>query len=72
MERGLKAPFSPYEGVTFRRIALGLSEAKLLAARDAAYLTHLVPTIAGGGVVIQGWDEHPGSDADRPDGAGAV
>jgi hypothetical protein len=29
-------------------------------------------TIAGGGVVIQGWDEHPGSDADRPDRAGAV
>ena len=33
---------------------------------------HLVPTIGGGGVVIQGWDEHPGSDADRADGAGAV
>jgi hypothetical protein len=32
----------------------------------------LVPTIGGGGVVIQGWDEHPGSDADRADGAGAV
>jgi adenylate cyclase len=30
---------------------------------------HLVPSIAGGGVVIQGWDEHPGSDSDRPDGA---
>ena len=29
----------------------------------------LVPSIAGGGVVIQGWDEHPGSDSDRPDGA---
>ncbi|MBX9787621.1 MAG: hypothetical protein K2Y37_01780, partial [Pirellulales bacterium] len=29
------------------------------------FISWLVPTIAGGGVVIQGWDEHPGSDADR-------
>jgi hypothetical protein len=32
----------------------------------------LVPPIAGDGVVIQGWDEHPGSDADPSDGGGAV
>src|SRR3981081_605349 len=47
------------------RGAVGLRDFALL-------LADLVPTIAGGGVVIQGWDEHPGSDADRPDGAGAV
>ena len=37
MERGLKAPFSPHEATTFRRIALGISDAKLLPA----YLIHL-------------------------------
>ena len=31
----------------------------------------LVPTIAGGGVVIQGLDDHPGSDADCRRRAGA-
>jgi hypothetical protein len=41
MERGLKAPLSPHEGATFRRIALGISEAKLLPARDVAYLIRL-------------------------------
>jgi hypothetical protein len=41
MERGLKAPLSPHEGATFRRIALGLSEADLLPTRDVAYLIHL-------------------------------
>lgn len=38
MERGLKAPLGPHEGGTFRRIALGISEAKYLPARDVAYL----------------------------------
>jgi hypothetical protein len=41
MERGLKAPFSPHEATTFRRIALGISDAKLLPAQDVAYLIHL-------------------------------
>jgi hypothetical protein len=41
MERGLKAPLSPHEEVTFRRIALGISKAKLLPARDVAYLIRL-------------------------------
>jgi hypothetical protein len=41
MERGLKAPFGPHEAVTFRRIALGLSDVNLLPARDVAYLIHL-------------------------------
>jgi hypothetical protein len=41
MERGLRAPFSPHEGATFRRIALGISEAKLFPARDVAYLIRL-------------------------------
>jgi hypothetical protein len=41
MERGLKAPLSPHEEVTFRRIALGIWKAKLLPARDVAYLIRL-------------------------------
>lgn len=41
MERELKAPLSPNEEVTFRRIALGITKAKLLPARDVAYLIHL-------------------------------
>jgi hypothetical protein len=41
MGRGLKAPLSPHEEVTFRRIALGISKAKLLPARDVAYLVRL-------------------------------
>jgi hypothetical protein len=41
MERGLKAPLSPNEEVTFRRITLGISKAKLLPARDVAYLIRL-------------------------------
>jgi hypothetical protein len=41
MERGLRAPLSPHEEVTFRRIALGISEAKHLLARDVAYLIRL-------------------------------
>jgi len=41
MERGLSAPLSPHEEVTFRRIALGISEAKHLLARDVAYLIRL-------------------------------
>jgi hypothetical protein len=41
MDRGLKAPLSPHEEVTLRRIALGISESKLLPARDLAYLLRL-------------------------------
>jgi hypothetical protein len=41
MERGLRAPLSPHEEVTLRRIGLGISEAKHLLARDVAYLIHL-------------------------------
>jgi hypothetical protein len=41
MERGLKAPLSPHEESTFRRIALGISEAKLFVQRDVAYLVRL-------------------------------
>ncbi len=41
MGRGLKAPLSPHEEVTLRRIALGISKAKLLPARDVAYLVRL-------------------------------
>jgi hypothetical protein len=41
MDRALKASLSPHEEVTFRRIALGISKAKLLRARDVAYLIHL-------------------------------
>jgi hypothetical protein len=41
MERGPGAPLSPHEEVTFRRIALGISEAKHLLARDVAYLIRL-------------------------------
>ena len=45
--------------------------AGLLAGLGLLAIPGLVPSIAGGGVVIQGWDEHPGSDSDRPDEAGA-
>ena len=41
MERSLKAPLSPHEEVTLRRIGLGISEAKHLLARDVAYLIRL-------------------------------
>jgi hypothetical protein len=41
MERGLKAPLSPREEVSFRRVALGISKAKHLPARDLAYLVRL-------------------------------
>ena len=41
MERGLLAPLSPHEEVTLRRIALGVSQAKHLPARDVAYLIRL-------------------------------
>ena len=41
MERGLKAPLSPHEEVTLRRIGLGISKAKHLLARDVAYLIRL-------------------------------
>jgi hypothetical protein len=41
MERGLKAPLSPREAVTLRRIALGISKAELLPARDVVQLIRL-------------------------------
>jgi hypothetical protein len=41
MERGLQAPLSPHEESTLRRIALGISKAKLFAQRDVAYLVRL-------------------------------
>jgi hypothetical protein len=41
MDRGLKAPLSPHEESTLRRIALGISEAKLFVQRDVAYLVRL-------------------------------
>jgi uncharacterized protein YlaN (UPF0358 family) len=41
MERGLIAPLSPHEEVTLRRIALGISKAKHLLAREVAYLVRL-------------------------------
>ena len=41
MERGLRALLSPHEEVTFRRIALGIAEAKLFVQRDVAYLVRL-------------------------------
>ena len=41
MERGLKAPLSPHEEVTLRRVGLGISKAKHLLARDVAYLIRL-------------------------------
>ena len=54
-----------------KEIALKLIEKAKDGDIRAAELV-LVATICGGGVVIQGWDEPPGSDADRADGAGAV
>jgi hypothetical protein len=41
MEGGLKAPLSPHEESTLRRIALGIAEAKLFVQRDVAYLVRL-------------------------------
>ena len=41
MGRGLRALLSPHEEVTFRRIALGISKAKHLPARDVTYLIHI-------------------------------
>jgi hypothetical protein len=41
MDRGLRAPLSPHEEVTLRRIALGISEAKHLPAHNVAYLIRL-------------------------------
>jgi hypothetical protein len=41
MERGLKAPLSPHEESTLRRIALGISKAKLFVRRDVAHLVRL-------------------------------
>ena len=41
MERGLVAPLSPHEEITLRRIALGISKAELLPARDVAHLIRL-------------------------------
>ena len=41
MERGLRAPLSPHEEITLRRVALGISKAKRLPARDVAHLIRL-------------------------------
>ena len=41
MDRGLKAPLSPHEESTLRRVALGISKAELLPARDVAHLISL-------------------------------
>ena len=41
MSRSLDAPLSPNEEVTLRRVALGISPLKDLAARDLARLTSL-------------------------------
>jgi hypothetical protein len=41
MERGLLASLSPNEETTLRRVALGISTAKDLPARDVAYLVRL-------------------------------
>jgi hypothetical protein len=41
MDRGLKAPLSPHEESTLRRVALGISKAELLPARDVAHLIRL-------------------------------
>jgi hypothetical protein len=41
MERGLRAPLSPREEVSFCRVAPGISKAKHLPARDLAYLVRL-------------------------------
>jgi hypothetical protein len=41
MERGLRAPLSPHEEVSFRRVALGISKAELLPARDVKRLKAL-------------------------------
>jgi hypothetical protein len=41
MERGLRAPFSPHEEVSLRHVALGISKAKLLPARDVTSLVRL-------------------------------
>jgi hypothetical protein len=42
MERGLKAPLSPHEGVTLRRIALGIANPADLPAKDVERLKALV------------------------------
>ena len=42
MERGLKAPLSPHEGVTLRRIALGIANPADLPATDVERLKALV------------------------------
>jgi hypothetical protein len=41
MEQGLIAPLSSHEEVTLRRLALSISSAKQLPARDVAYLIRL-------------------------------
>jgi hypothetical protein len=41
MDRGLRAPLSPHEEVTLRRIVLGISTPQLLPTRDVAHLTRL-------------------------------
>jgi hypothetical protein len=41
MDRGLKAPLSPREEGSFRRIALGITKAQHLPARDVTQLIRL-------------------------------
>jgi hypothetical protein len=57
MDRGLRAPLSPHEEVSFHGVALGISKAELLPARDVERLkalslieeheSHLRPTPTG-------------------------
>jgi histidinol-phosphate phosphatase family protein len=51
---------------------IGDRQVDLDLARAVGAEPLLVPAVAEGGVVIQGRDEHPGSDADRSDVRGAV
>lgn len=41
MDRGLKAPLSPNEDVTLRRVAYGIAKPDELIARDLEHLTRL-------------------------------
>jgi hypothetical protein len=72
--RQAKKLFQEHAGRNYDGLEVGPQSICLPPAfgRRAAEPLRLVPTIGGGGVVIQGWDEHSGSDSDRPDGAGAV
>lgn len=41
MDRGLKAPLSPNEEITLRRVAYGIAKPKELLARDVEHLSRL-------------------------------